>query len=112
MARRKTRFVPLGSTATAMSISQKLASRRLPPTFTSLYRLFIRTSSASVLHQKRATRNLRRLWRPTFDGAASAIHQLQDEKIDPTTRNSLQNWLEVWNHRSERPYTFYDIDIN
>ncbi|KAJ7647714.1 hypothetical protein FB45DRAFT_206925, partial [Roridomyces roridus] len=68
----------------------------LPPDFTSLYRLFLRTSAASVLHQPRATRYLRKLWRPTFEDAARATSQLQNQSHN---RNELERWLESWHLR-------------
>ena len=73
---------------------------QLPSVFTSLYRLFLRTSSASVLHHKGATRNLRSLWRPTFDGAARVMYQLQDSN-DAATQKELETWLNVWEQRGE-----------
>ena len=77
-----------------------MAESRLPATFTSLYRLFLRASSASVLHHTVATRNLRRLWRPTFDGAATVAKRLHVSQ-DVTERSRLRDWLNTWEKRSE-----------
>ncbi|KAJ7840536.1 hypothetical protein B0H14DRAFT_2785033, partial [Mycena olivaceomarginata] len=46
----------------------------LPSDFTSLYRLFLRTSSASVLHQNKSTKTLLR-------------------------RNEVEIWLQTWHLR-------------
>lgn len=77
---------------------------RLSPTFTSLYRLFLRTTSASVLHHTAAKRNLRRLWRPTFDNAVQVTKRLENGPKDVTARKELEIWLEVWNNRSQDPF--------
>ncbi|KAF9267470.1 hypothetical protein L218DRAFT_855372 [Marasmius fiardii PR-910] len=75
----------------------------MSPTFTSLYRLLLRTVSASVLHHKLATRNLRQLWRPVFDDAAHAMREL--EKANDTGNLSksrqLQEWLDSWEKRMD-----------
>jgi hypothetical protein len=73
---------------------------RLPSTFTGLYRLFLRMSSASVLHQRQAKKNLRKLWRPVFDDAAVVINKLQNDSVNTTERDALGNWLKVWEARS------------
>ncbi|SJL04784.1 uncharacterized protein ARMOST_08154 [Armillaria ostoyae] len=73
---------------------------RLPASFTSLYRLFLRTSSASVLHHTLASRNLRHLWRSTFHDAAKVIHHLQREPpLPPAVKEELESWLSIWNDR-------------
>ncbi|KAI0937740.1 hypothetical protein AcW1_003818 [Taiwanofungus camphoratus] len=77
------------------------ATRTLPPTFTSLYRLFLRTIAASVLNQPSATRELRKLWRPTFDGAARVIRTLQRGSISPGDREKLQRWHDIWEKRMD-----------
>ncbi|THH15066.1 hypothetical protein EW146_g5359 [Bondarzewia mesenterica] len=68
----------------------------LPPTFTSVYRLFLRASSASVLHHKTATRHLRLLWRPTFREAAKVIRKLQDDHINISERQRCEKWMSRW----------------
>ncbi|KAJ3907711.1 hypothetical protein F5879DRAFT_795164 [Lentinula edodes] len=73
----------------------------LPPYFTSLYRLFLRTSSASVLHQSSAVRNIRSLWRPVFTDAARVINKLQTNPSD-LEKNSLQNRLKDWETQMDR----------
>lgn len=75
----------------------------LPPTFTTLYRLFLRTCSASVLHHPRATSNLRALWRPTFEDAVKVVKQLQEfpDNSKKETNKKLIHWLQVWERRSQ-----------
>ncbi|KAK7052851.1 hypothetical protein VNI00_004170 [Paramarasmius palmivorus] len=75
---------------------------RLPPTFTSLYRLFLRTTSASVLHHTSATRNLRQLWKPVFSNAAQNIKKLEQ---DPS-RQEIQQWLDKWEKRMNNTLKF------
>ncbi|KAJ7286924.1 hypothetical protein C8J57DRAFT_1215219 [Mycena rebaudengoi] len=72
---------------------------RLPPTFTSIYRLFLRTSSASVLHHGSSTSNLRKLWRPAFEDAARVIGELQNSSLTTARRGELEFWLQAWNLR-------------
>ncbi|KAJ7503192.1 hypothetical protein B0H11DRAFT_1988210 [Mycena galericulata] len=71
----------------------------LPPSFTSLYRLFLRTAAASVLHQARATKALRKLWRPPFEDAAYVTARLQNDSLSSTNRNDLEVWLRAWHLR-------------
>ncbi|KAJ7072891.1 hypothetical protein C8F01DRAFT_264879 [Mycena amicta] len=66
---------------------------------TSLYRLFLRTCSASVMQQKRSTQTLRKLWRPTFVDAARATTQLQSNSLSAAERNELETWLRDWHLR-------------
>ena len=75
---------------------------RLPPSFTSLYRLFLRTSSAAVLHQRRAQINLRKRWRPVFDAGAKVTKELQNCNTDASDASVQEKieWLRVWNDRS------------
>jgi hypothetical protein len=73
---------------------------RLPPTFTSLYRLVLRATSASVLHHTSATRGLRQLWRPTFQEASKVIRQLNDEFCEKAEREKSLEWLRVWERQS------------
>ncbi|KAJ6631393.1 hypothetical protein B0H10DRAFT_1772943 [Mycena sp. CBHHK59/15] len=72
---------------------------QLPPTFTSLYRLFLRTSSASVLHHRTTTSNLRKLWRPSFEDAARVTVRLQSYSLSAVKRNELEIWLQTWHYR-------------
>jgi hypothetical protein len=72
---------------------------RLPPTFTSLYRLFLRTSSAAVQNRS-ASHNLRRLWRPTFQIASEVVTRLDDPSLPQDQQEELRKWLEIWEHRS------------
>jgi hypothetical protein len=73
----------------------------LPSTFTSLYRTFLRTQSASVLHHKVAKRNLRKLWRPVFDDAIVVVKKLQNGASDNADGERLEKWLRTWECRSE-----------
>lgn len=77
------------------------ATARLPASFTSVYRLFLRTCSASVLQHQGAKRNLRHLWRPTFVAAAKIIRELQVGPQDSTSRNAKEEWLKIWEGQSE-----------
>ncbi|KAJ6590171.1 hypothetical protein DFH09DRAFT_222856 [Mycena vulgaris] len=72
---------------------------RLPSSFTSLYRLFLRTSAASVIHQPKATKSLRKLWRPAFNDAARVTTQLQAKSLSAVDRNDLEIWLQTWHLR-------------
>ncbi|KAL0580101.1 hypothetical protein V5O48_001877 [Marasmius crinis-equi] len=73
---------------------------KLPSTFTSLYRLFLRTVSTSVLHHRLATHNLRQLWRPVFNDAAQVIRELEEvENVEE--RQELANWLQSWEKRMD-----------
>lgn len=83
-----------------------IPANKLPSSFTSLYRLFIRASSASVLHHRAATRNLRKLWKPTFREAAVVIHKLQSPTLEISERERLEEWRSVWELSSE-----FQIDI-
>ena len=78
---------------------------RLPANFKSLYRLFLRTASASVLHHPRASRNLRRRWRPTFDDAARVTREVQREHIyyesESGNKKGGVEWLKLWHERSK-----------
>jgi hypothetical protein len=76
---------------------------RLPPTFTSLYRLLLRATSASVLHHTSATRGLRQLWRPTFREASKVFRRLNDESCEKTEREKSLEWLRVWERQSLYP---------
>lgn len=78
----------------------------LPSNFTSLYRLFLRTTSAAVLHHPKSTRNLRRIWRPTFNAAASVIYQIRHERRDSLERQKLEHWFGIWNTRSTKSTHF------
>ncbi|KAJ3749179.1 hypothetical protein DFH05DRAFT_1390683 [Lentinula detonsa] len=73
----------------------------LPSSFTSLYRLFLRTSSASVLHQSLAVRNIRALWRPIFSDAAHVIEKLQAKPCE-REQELLRNWLRNWETQMDR----------
>ncbi|KZP13021.1 hypothetical protein FIBSPDRAFT_869774 [Athelia psychrophila] len=79
----------------------KPTSTSLPPSLTSLYRIFLRTISASVLHQSRSTRSIRRLYRPEFEAAVNVIHTLQVETLDSAERVKSESWLGVWNTRMD-----------
>ncbi|KAF9036943.1 hypothetical protein BDZ89DRAFT_451056 [Hymenopellis radicata] len=70
----------------------------LPATFTSLYRLALRTSSAAVLHTSYAVKPLRRIWRTPFENAARVIHKLE-KNPSPEIKADLQVWLTTWERR-------------
>ena len=99
---------------------------QLRPEFTSVYRLFLRTVSAAVLHHPQATRNLRRLWRPIFESGArrvtlrqplpsqhcsSAVEVKVEEGSSSSPKPELQqharDWSKLWDQRSAFPKTFY-----
>lgn len=90
----------LCQTPISLEAMTELIRSRLPSTFTSLYRLFLRTSSASVLQQRQAKRNLRKLWRPVFDDAVLVIKKLQNAPSSVAEQDSLEKWLKVWETRS------------
>jgi len=73
----------------------------LPASFTSLYRLFLRTASASVLHHRSARLNLIARWRPIFDAAAKVTKELEYSPQDSTStwRQERVDWLKIWNER-------------
>jgi hypothetical protein len=73
---------------------------RLPPSFTSLYRLFLRASSASVLHQNAARKQLRRLFRPVFDAAARVVGDLQSNQLSRSERTRREHFLNIFQQRS------------
>ncbi|KAI0644933.1 hypothetical protein C8Q79DRAFT_912545 [Trametes meyenii] len=88
---------PLRALARCFSDRSTNATRTpLPPTFRSLYRLFLRASAASVLSQPNATARLRKLWRPVFDHGVHAIRQMQDHRIPAARRDSLNVWYTRW----------------
>ena len=75
---------------------------RLPPTFTSLYRLFLRTTSAAVQQQSAGSRNLRKLWKPVFQTAARAVKRLDDRpQSDDAEQQQVRMWLDAWERRSK-----------
>lgn len=74
---------------------------RLPASFTSLYRLFLRTASAAVLHHGTARMNLITRWRPIFDTAAKVTKELEYSPQGSSSmwRQERIDWLTVWNER-------------
>ncbi len=77
------------------------AAYKLPPSFTSSYRLFLRASSASVLHHRAATRYVRTLWKPTFREAAVVIRKLQSPTLGISEKEQLEKWRCIWELSSE-----------
>ncbi|KAF8507747.1 hypothetical protein JB92DRAFT_2958263 [Gautieria morchelliformis] len=71
---------------------------RLSSQLTSTYRLFLRATSAAVLHHPTATRNIRKLYRPIFDEAANVDVQVKTTR-DPQKTKLLEQWLVTWNKR-------------
>ncbi|KAH8110458.1 hypothetical protein DFH11DRAFT_1514227 [Phellopilus nigrolimitatus] len=78
----------------------------LPPEFTSLYRLFLRGTSASVLHHGPATRGLRRLYRPSFEAAAQSMKRIQAREIDPIEKEKIRIWLGEFDERINNTLAF------
>ena len=76
-----------------------MVGKPLPPSFTSVYRLFLRATSSSVLNHRSSTRRLRRLWRPTFSQAADVIRRLQSLSNTDKDAHVLTDWLKVWQER-------------
>jgi len=74
---------------------------QLQTEFTSVYRLFLRSLFAAVLHHPQATRNLRRLWRPMFESGARVTRQLQHSSVVKGSPESElhANWLKLWDQR-------------
>lgn len=89
------------SSLSVTTISSMGAAQRLPPSFTSAYRLFLRASSASVLHHRAATRYVRTLWKPTFREAAVVIHKLQSPTLGIPEKEQLEKWRCLWELSSE-----------
>jgi len=85
----------LSSNSQPMSATT-IPARKLPPSFTSLYRLFLRTSSAAVLHHRAATRHVRTLWKPTFREAALVVHKLQSPTLGTSEKEQLEKWHSRW----------------
>jgi hypothetical protein len=72
----------------------------LPPSFTSLYRVLLRTTSAAVLNHKAATRYVRTLWKPPFREAAAIVHRLQNPTLGTAEKAQLERWLFLWESSS------------
>ncbi|KIK96344.1 hypothetical protein PAXRUDRAFT_826056 [Paxillus rubicundulus Ve08.2h10] len=72
---------------------------RLPPTFMSLYRLVLRSTSASVLHHTVARKNLCKLWRPAFDAAARVVRELQTHQLSQMQRTKRERLLNIFQLR-------------
>ena len=83
-----------------------IPAHKLPPSFTSLYRLFLRASSASVLHHRVAARHVRKLWKPTFREAAVVIYNLQSPTLGTSEKERLERWRRIWELSSE-----FQLDI-
>ncbi|KAK2464947.1 hypothetical protein APHAL10511_003023 [Amanita phalloides] len=74
---------------------------QLAPELKSLYRLFLRTVSAAVLHHPQARRNLRRLWRPVFEAGAHVTNQYNDSRTNASQRILQGEWLKQWEKRMD-----------
>ncbi|KAF8161453.1 hypothetical protein B0H34DRAFT_380322 [Crassisporium funariophilum] len=76
---------------------------RLPATFTSLYRLFLRTSSAAVLHHNKARLNLWVRWRPVFDAGARVVKEVEHNHscLSQEVKHDRVEWLKLWNQRMD-----------
>ncbi|KAI0262211.1 hypothetical protein BC834DRAFT_925299 [Gloeopeniophorella convolvens] len=75
---------------------------KLPSSFKSLYRLFLRTTSASVLHHRAATRHIRQLWKPTFREAATVVCKIQHPSLKASRRARNESWLHLWEQSVDR----------
>jgi hypothetical protein len=74
-----------------------------PQSLASLYRLFLRTTGASVLNYRPSTRNLRLLFRAHFDDAAAIVrkaYRAPGSRSDRTTDS-----LREWNSRVDKTLT-------
>ncbi|KAH9927812.1 uncharacterized protein B0H18DRAFT_932241 [Fomitopsis serialis] len=80
-------------------------STRLPAEFTSLYRLVLRASAASVLNKGPATGRLRSVWRPGFERAAGVLHHLRGTSLTENERTTLQRWYSAWEVRMDKTLT-------
>jgi hypothetical protein len=78
-----------------------IPAHKLPSSFTSLYRLFLRASSTAVLHHRAATRHARTLWKPTFREAAVVIHRLQSPTLEISEKEKLEKWRCLWERSGE-----------
>ncbi|KIJ66064.1 hypothetical protein HYDPIDRAFT_87182 [Hydnomerulius pinastri MD-312] len=78
---------------------------QLPSSFKSLYRLVLRTTSASVLHHTTPRRSIRKLWRPVFDGAVQAIRNLQDHQLPQSERLRCEQSLDIFQRRMDNTLT-------
>ncbi|KIJ07362.1 hypothetical protein PAXINDRAFT_90534 [Paxillus involutus ATCC 200175] len=78
---------------------------RLPPAFTSLYRLVLRSTSASVLHHTIARKNLCKLWRPAFDAAAQVVRELQSHQLSQMERTRRERLLSILQLRVDATLT-------
>ncbi|KAG1716220.1 hypothetical protein ID866_960 [Astraeus odoratus] len=78
----------------------------LPSTFRALYRLVLRATSASVLHNIKARKNLFRLWRPIFDRAGQVTRDLETKTLAPTVRLYHEELLNTWQKRMDHTLTF------
>ncbi|EJD08299.1 uncharacterized protein FOMMEDRAFT_74698 [Fomitiporia mediterranea MF3/22] len=73
--------------------------RPLPSEFTALYRLFLRATSAAVLHNGPATRGLRRMYRPTSEAAASVFRRLESVAPGSSEAESAERWMSAFDDR-------------
>ena len=81
--------------------SASTSGSALPSSFLSLYRLFLRSTAASVLSQPEATSLLRKQWRPVFSQAAVVMRQLSRNDVPPEQRQALTHWLTEWEKRGQ-----------
>lgn len=79
-----------------------LPPQRLPESFRSLYRLLLRTTSASVLHRNSAVAGLRKIYRPDFEEAAVTINRLHSSntRLTDLEKSRMIKWIEQWNINS------------
>jgi hypothetical protein len=101
MAGHAWRVVPDRVACDAQMGAETILAPKLPPSFTSLYRLFLRASSASVLHHRTATRHVQTLWKPTFREAAVVSLKLQSPTLGTSEKERLEKWRFRWELSSE-----------
>ncbi|KZO94464.1 hypothetical protein CALVIDRAFT_538920 [Calocera viscosa TUFC12733] len=69
----------------------------LPARFTSLYRITLRATTASVRHNVAATRNIRALYKPEFEEAAKVVKELESQAGPDEAK---EKWYAEWEERS------------
>ncbi|KZT54845.1 hypothetical protein CALCODRAFT_510502 [Calocera cornea HHB12733] len=68
----------------------------LPARFTSLYRLVLRASAAGVKHHAGARNNLRAIYRPVFEDAATVVKELERKAEHDEAK---ERWYADWEER-------------
>ncbi|THH09633.1 hypothetical protein EW145_g1866 [Phellinidium pouzarii] len=85
----------------------------IPPEFTSLYRLFLRATSAAVQHHGARTKSLRHLYRPSFEAAASLTKRLGSLDSGSEEARNMNRWLVEFDKRINHTLEFlYNASIS